>query len=59
MMGSKRGKGGLSKGLDDSSTSSSSNNNKISSLNQGRGQEITGISLPPSGKYDETPGNHV
>jgi len=47
MMGAKRGKGNLKKGLD--SSSSKSKPSTVSSLNQGRGQEITGVSLPAQG----------
>jgi hypothetical protein len=45
----RRGKGGLQKNLDgDSDTKPGS----ISSLNKGKGQEITGVTLPASGKSD-------
>lgn len=45
MMGARRGKGNLKKGLSDSKSTSS----KVSGLNQGRGQEITGVTLPTEG----------
>ena len=46
MMGTRRGKGNLKRRMEDDSAIS----NKVGSLNQGRGQEITGVSLPASGK---------
>ena len=45
MMGMKRRKGGLKKGLESTESTSKS----ISGLNQGKGQEITGVSLPTEG----------
>lgn len=50
MMGARRGKGNLKKRLDDSSSSKPS----TASLNQGRGQEITGVNLPTEGKPSES-----
>lgn len=55
MMGSRRGKGGMR--ITDGSTSKNKNkmgktnksNNPANSLNQGKGQEITGVSLPAEG----------
>jgi hypothetical protein len=48
MMGARRGKGMLRKGLEDSPKTTKSSS--VSSLNQGRGQEITGVTLPAEGK---------
>lgn len=49
VMMARRGKGGLQKNLDgDSETKPGS----ISSLNKGKGQEITGVTLPAPGKSD-------
>lgn len=56
MMGGRRGKGELKQRLvGDKSVKNSSNNMKsnksaVASLNQGRGQEITGVSLPSEGE---------
>lgn len=57
MMGSRRGKGGMR--ITDGSTSKNKNkmgktnksNNPANSLNQGKGQEITGVSLPAEGEF--------
>jgi hypothetical protein len=55
MMGARRGKGELKQRLVGNTSVKSSNknvkNNKsaVASLNQGRGQEITGVSLPAEG----------
>mmetsp|Transcript_4083 Transcript_4083/g.5331 ORF Transcript_4083/g.5331 Transcript_4083/m.5331 type:complete len:197 (-) Transcript_4083:744-1334(-) len=50
MMGAKRGgRGNLKRSLDDSSSSKTGNKSSVSTLNQGRGQEITGVSLPTEG----------
>lgn len=56
MMGARRGKGELNQRIVGDALPSSSNSLKnpksvISSLNQGRGQEITGVSLPSEGMY--------
>mmetsp|Transcript_21517 Transcript_21517/g.31857 ORF Transcript_21517/g.31857 Transcript_21517/m.31857 type:complete len:194 (+) Transcript_21517:56-637(+) len=48
MMGTRRGKGGM-KITDGSSKKLTSEKSKISSLNNGRGQEITGVTLPAEG----------
>ena len=48
MMGTKRGKSNLKKILNEESTTTTSNSNK--SMNNGRGQEITGVTLPEPGK---------
>jgi hypothetical protein len=56
MMGGRRGKGELKQRLvGDTSVNYSNNNMKnnksaVASLNQGRGQEITGVSLPSEGE---------
>jgi flagellar biosynthesis component FlhA len=53
MMGTRRGKGGMK--IDVSSSSSKSTKSaksQIASLNNGRGQEITGVSLPAPGKLE-------
>ena len=47
MMGARRGKGNLKKGFADDSGSKS--NSSPASLNNGKGQEITGVSLPAEG----------
>ncbi len=51
MMGARRGKGKLKSGLDDTSSKKSiSKKSQVStSLNQGKGQEITGVTLPSPG----------
>ena len=48
MMG-RRG-GNLKRRLNDESFSSKSKSSSVASLNKGRGQEITGVSLPAEGK---------
>lgn len=50
VMMARRGKGNLKKGLDDAPKQSSS----VSNLNQGKGQEITGVTLPTEGKSQQT-----
>jgi hypothetical protein len=49
VMMARRGKGVLKKDLDDDSGTKPGS---ISSLNKGKGQEITGVTLPASGKSD-------
>jgi len=49
-MGTRRGKGGM-KITDGSSKKLTSEKSKISSLNNGRGQEITGVTLPAEGEF--------
>lgn len=46
MMGARRGKGGLKQNLEDTKTFSSKG---VTALNGGRGQEITGVTLPAEG----------
>jgi len=47
----KRGKGSLQKALDGAdSISRKKKSNSVNSLNQGKGQEITGVTLPAEGK---------
>ena len=46
MMGARRGKGGLKQNLEDAKTFSSKG---VKALNGGRGQEITGVTLPAEG----------
>ena len=46
MMGARRGKGGLQQNLDDARTFSSKG---VKALNGGKGQEITGVTLPAEG----------
>jgi nitrite reductase/ring-hydroxylating ferredoxin subunit len=49
MMGMRRGKGGnLKRALDE--TAGTSKNNDIKKINQGRGQEITGVTMPENMK---------
>lgn len=54
MMGSRRGKGGLKKSLDPTSVGDkATKKNKevgVNALNGGRGQEVTGITLPAEGQ---------
>eukprot|EP00568_Trieres_chinensis_P010560 CAMPEP_0183306904 /NCGR_PEP_ID=MMETSP0160_2-20130417/15289_1 /TAXON_ID=2839 ORGANISM="Odontella Sinensis, Strain Grunow 1884" /NCGR_SAMPLE_ID=MMETSP0160_2 /ASSEMBLY_ACC=CAM_ASM_000250 /LENGTH=178 /DNA_ID=CAMNT_0025470383 /DNA_START=129 /DNA_END=665 /DNA_ORIENTATION=- len=50
MMGSRRGKGNLKRSLDPSTLGDSAKEPSPKSLNQGRGQEITGVTLPADGK---------
>lgn len=50
MMGSRRGKGNLKRSLDPSTMGDKSGPMSVKSLNQGRGQEITGVTLPSEGK---------
>ncbi|CAB9503029.1 expressed unknown protein [Seminavis robusta] len=47
MMGSRRGKGGLKKTLN--SDSQATTPKEVRSLNKGKGQEITGVTLPANG----------
>eukprot|EP00558_Chaetoceros_sp_UNC1202_P003041 CAMPEP_0197236294 /NCGR_PEP_ID=MMETSP1429-20130617/3451_1 /TAXON_ID=49237 /ORGANISM="Chaetoceros sp., Strain UNC1202" /LENGTH=168 /DNA_ID=CAMNT_0042695049 /DNA_START=92 /DNA_END=598 /DNA_ORIENTATION=- len=51
MMGSRRGKGDLKVGLAGGSSSKkiTSEKSAVASLNQGRGQEITGVTMPTPG----------
>lgn len=49
MMGTRRGKGGMKIDVASSSKSINSPKSQIASLNNGRGQEITGVSLPAPG----------
>lgn len=51
MMGSRRGKGGLKKSLDPASSGDKFAKSKspMNALNNGRGQEITGVTLPAEG----------
>jgi nitrite reductase/ring-hydroxylating ferredoxin subunit len=52
MMGSRRGKGGLKKSLDPTSTGDkriSTKKSPMNALNGGKGQEITGVTLPADG----------
>lgn len=52
MMGSRRGKGGLKKSLDPASAGDKrmrTKNTTMNSLNGGKGQEITGVTLPADG----------
>eukprot|EP00559_Dactyliosolen_fragilissimus_P002753 CAMPEP_0184856242 /NCGR_PEP_ID=MMETSP0580-20130426/1412_1 /TAXON_ID=1118495 /ORGANISM="Dactyliosolen fragilissimus" /LENGTH=167 /DNA_ID=CAMNT_0027351135 /DNA_START=152 /DNA_END=655 /DNA_ORIENTATION=- len=49
MMGARRSKGNLKRVLDGSDTKSPASANSVKSLNQGRGQEITGVSIPSEG----------
>eukprot|EP00553_Chaetoceros_curvisetus_P008826 CAMPEP_0204624638 /NCGR_PEP_ID=MMETSP0717-20131115/10391_1 /ASSEMBLY_ACC=CAM_ASM_000666 /TAXON_ID=230516 /ORGANISM="Chaetoceros curvisetus" /LENGTH=175 /DNA_ID=CAMNT_0051640097 /DNA_START=49 /DNA_END=576 /DNA_ORIENTATION=- len=50
MMGARRGKGSLKQSLDGTSSKKfKSEKSAVSSLNQGRGQEITGVTLPAEG----------
>jgi nitrite reductase/ring-hydroxylating ferredoxin subunit len=52
MMGSRRGKGGLKKSLDPKSTGdklTSQEKTPMNALNNGLGQEITGVTLPADG----------
>jgi len=52
MMGSRRGKGGLKKSLDPASSGdkmTSAKKSPMNVLNGGRGQEITGVTLPAEG----------
>mmetsp|Transcript_32081 Transcript_32081/g.96142 ORF Transcript_32081/g.96142 Transcript_32081/m.96142 type:complete len:119 (-) Transcript_32081:557-913(-) len=51
MMGSRRGKGNLKRSLDPSTMGDKSRPMSVKSLNQGRGQEITGVTLPAEGEY--------
>ena len=44
----RRGKGGLKKNLEDSGGGPKA----VKSLNKGKGQEITGVTLPADGKLD-------
>ena len=46
----KRGKGGLKQNLEDAGTTSKKRKG-AGSLNQGKGQEITGVTLPANGAY--------
>eukprot|EP00547_Thalassionema_nitzschioides_P000124 CAMPEP_0194212340 /NCGR_PEP_ID=MMETSP0156-20130528/12117_1 /TAXON_ID=33649 /ORGANISM="Thalassionema nitzschioides, Strain L26-B" /LENGTH=168 /DNA_ID=CAMNT_0038940139 /DNA_START=116 /DNA_END=622 /DNA_ORIENTATION=+ len=51
-MGTRRGKGSLKRSLDPSSLGDKGSDRKLkgaNALNNGRGQEITGVSLPPEG----------
>lgn len=53
MMGGRRGKGGLRRSLDPSSVGdrkSMSAQDKINRMNNGKGQEITGVTLPENNK---------
>jgi hypothetical protein len=50
MMGTRRGKGGMKIDAASSSKSINSPKSQIASLNNGRGQEITGVSLPAPGE---------
>jgi hypothetical protein len=54
MMGSRRGKGGLKKSLDPTSVEGKARkkNKKVgvNALNEGRGQEVTGVTLPAEGQ---------
>eukprot|EP00804_Cyclotella_cryptica_P014662 CCRYP_012708-RA/>CCRYP_012708-RA protein AED:0.09 eAED:0.09 QI:157/1/1/1/1/1/4/516/144 len=52
MMGGRRGKGNLKKSLDPSYVGGKgiSSSGGVSSLNGGRGQEITGVTMPEQGK---------
>ena len=45
----KRGKGSLQKALDGADSLSKKKANSVNSLNQGKGQEITGVTLPAEG----------
>ena len=49
MMGARRGKGNLKSSLNDKSPKPSKNSS-VRSLNQGKGQEITGVTLPSIGE---------
>ena len=53
MMGARRGKGGLQRNLEDTNNKSSSSNKTkrgaMNALNGGKGQEITGVTLPAPG----------
>lgn len=49
MMGRRAGKGNLKKSLSGESVSKRSKANSVNSLNQGKGQEITGVTLPADG----------
>ncbi len=53
MMGARRGRGSLKDSLDDSGSKGKFKSEKsaVASLNQGRGQEITGVTLPAEGKF--------
>ena len=51
MMGARRGKGNLKGRLGDtSSKKSTKTQSAVSNLNQGKGQEITGVTLPSPGE---------
>ena len=52
MMGARRGKGNLKGRLEDniSSKKSTKTQSGVSNLNQGKGQEITGVTLPSPGE---------
>jgi len=57
LMGARRGKGNLKRTLDSSSVgdsnvlSPSAGNKKLVKLNNGKGQEITGVTLPQEGMF--------
>lgn len=52
MMGARRGRGSLKDSLDDTGSKGKFKSEKsaVASLNQGRGQEITGVTLPAEGQ---------
>ena len=51
VMMARRGKGGLKQNLEDTGSTRSNKKRKgAGSLNQGKGQEITGVTLPANGK---------
>ena len=50
MMGRRAGKGNLKKTLSGAESVSKRKNASVNSLNQGKGQEITGVTLPAEGR---------
>jgi hypothetical protein len=50
LMGARRGKGDLKRSLDSSDKPTKKGKDAVKSLNRGRGQEITGVTLPADGR---------
>mmetsp|Transcript_14306 Transcript_14306/g.20150 ORF Transcript_14306/g.20150 Transcript_14306/m.20150 type:complete len:204 (+) Transcript_14306:191-802(+) len=50
MMGARRGKGSLKNRINDDSSKGINNNSNNKSMNAGKGQEITGVTLPTQGQ---------
>ena len=51
VMMARRGKGGLKQNLEDKGSNNKNKPPSAKSLNRGKGQEITGVTLPANGRY--------